>query len=81
MKKKLLIVDDEPVVQRLLRRLFDDSKYEVLIASNGKEAMEIIKEKHPHMMLVDIFMPGKYGQEVLKSLETTAQAEPTLFSV
>ena len=56
--KRLLVVDDEPPIQRILRRNLTMSGYEVLIAENGQQALEMVHLHQPDLILLDLCMPG-----------------------
>lgn len=68
-KGKILIVDDDPSVLRFLERFLTKKSYEVSIAGNGTEAIEIIKKELPQVVLLDIKMPMMSGIEVLKEIK------------
>lgn len=68
--KILLIVEDDPYVQRMYRRLFTLNNYDVVIVGNGEEGLRLAKEKNPQMILLDIMMPGINGLQVLEELKT-----------
>jgi DNA-binding response OmpR family regulator len=57
MTKKILIVDDEPRYVRLMEANLTSDHYEVLTASNGEQALEIVASQHPDLVLLDIMMP------------------------
>jgi two-component system KDP operon response regulator KdpE len=57
--KRILVVDDEPPIQRILRRNLAMAGYEVVIAENGKQALELIGLHHPDLILLDLCMPGE----------------------
>jgi DNA-binding NtrC family response regulator len=63
---RILIVDDEAEVLDFLAEELRDRDYEVETALTGEEAIEKIKENRPHLMLLDITMPGMNGIETLK---------------
>ncbi|MFC1522289.1 PleD family two-component system response regulator [Elusimicrobiota bacterium] len=65
-KKKILIVDDEPGVVAVLGRLFRRNGYETIFADNGKEALEIIENDRPDMVLLDLMLPGLSGIEICR---------------
>lgn len=57
----ILVVDDEPLYQRLLQINLETESYEVLTASNGEEALELFTSKKPDMIIMDIMMPKLDG--------------------
>jgi DNA-binding response OmpR family regulator len=57
----ILVVDDEPLYQRLLQINLETESYEVLTASNGEEALEIFTNKKPDLIIMDIMMPKLDG--------------------
>lgn len=67
MRKKLLIADDEIDMVRLLSRFFSRNGYEVLTASNGREAMEKMV-LNPDLILLDINMPDISGLEICQRI-------------
>lgn len=61
MSKKVLIVDDEPLMRSMIAEAFEDQHFSVLQAGNGKEAIEIF-EKHPiDLLILDVMMPVMDG--------------------
>ncbi|MHB8596117.1 MAG: response regulator transcription factor [Ktedonobacteraceae bacterium] len=57
--KRILVVDDEPPIQRMLRRNLNASGYEVHIASEGDQAIEMIRLLQPDLILLDLCLPGE----------------------
>ncbi|WP_163537010.1 response regulator [Gracilibacillus sp. YIM 98692] len=79
---KLLIVDDEKIVVDVLKSIICWEDYEVELlgsASNGREALELIEEKKPDIVLVDIRMPGLTGLELIT--ETRKLGLDTIFII
>lgn len=66
-KPIILIVEDDLYILKVLERTFEKS-YEVFLAINGKEALERIEEKKPHVILSDIMMDEMDGIELKKEL-------------
>jgi DNA-binding NtrC family response regulator len=64
-KNKILLVDDEESITKAMKKDFEQEGYEVMIASSGEEAVEIIKAQHFDMIVTDLSMPGIGGIEVL----------------
>lgn len=78
---KLLIVDDEPLVRIALNSILDWSSYNIEIcanAANGAQALEIIEEKHPDLIICDIKMPIMSGLELAKEC-SERYGRPPLF--
>lgn len=71
-KKKILVVDDERHIVRLVEVNLARAGYEVVTAFDGIEALEAVKEHKPDMLVLDVMMPRMDGFEVLKNL----QADP-----
>ena len=72
MADKILIVDDEPDVVNLAKRILEREKYHVITASEGDEALEKARVEMPDLILLDIVMRGKDGYEVCKILKSHA---------
>jgi two-component system response regulator (stage 0 sporulation protein F) len=66
--KKVLIVDDQYGIRLLLKEVFAKDDIEVFQASNGKQALEIIRAQKPDLILLDMKMPGMDGLELLRRL-------------
>ncbi len=67
-KKRVLIVDDEAVVVRVLKLVLERSGYEVESSSNGEAALERILERAPDVLITDIEMPRMTGEELCKRI-------------
>jgi DNA-binding response OmpR family regulator len=57
----ILVVDDEPLYQRLLKVNMEKEGFEVLTANNGEEALEVVSQKQPDLILMDVMMPKLDG--------------------
>lgn len=70
--KKIVIVDDELNIRILLKqtleRLCDDNDVEIYTADNGRKGLELIKEKKPDLVFLDVMMPLLNGYEVCKEV-------------
>lgn len=69
MPEKILVVDDEPAIRGFLSELLAEEGYEVILASNGEEALNSARLENPEVILLDINMPGIDGLEVCKRLK------------
>lgn len=67
-KKVVLLIDDNPLLNKLYSREISKQGFEVLIAYNGKEALSLIKEHFPDAVILDLYMPGMGGIELLKEI-------------
>jgi DNA-binding response OmpR family regulator len=69
MPKRILVVDDEPHIVRLVQVNLQREGYEVLTAYDGVEALEKVAREKPDMVVLDVMMPRMNGFEVLKKLK------------
>jgi two-component system, OmpR family, alkaline phosphatase synthesis response regulator PhoP len=66
--KKILAVDDEKHIVRLVQANLDRAGYEVVCAYDGKEALQKVEEENPDLIVLDVMMPYMDGFEVLQNL-------------
>lgn len=78
---KVLAVDDDPVIQRLLQVNLEMEGFEVALASDGEEALEKVRSFHPDVVLLDVMMPKKDGWQVCAEMKSNADLEhiPVVF--
>jgi DNA-binding response OmpR family regulator len=76
---KILIVDDEPNILLSLEYLFKKEGYEVFIARDGEEAMGIIKDSEPELVILDIMMPKVDGYEVCRHIKENIKSVKVVF--
>jgi CheY-like chemotaxis protein len=69
-KNSILIVDDNPVNLKLIRVLLTGEGYDVRTAADAEEAMQVLKEASPHLILMDVQLPGIDGLELTRRLKT-----------
>ncbi|MCH5264664.1 MAG: response regulator [Lachnospiraceae bacterium] len=76
----ILIVDDTPVTLRNIKSLLD-KKYEVILATSGKQALKLIPEKAPDIILLDYQMPEMSGKEVFEIMQEDEEMKkiPVIF--
>jgi DNA-binding NtrC family response regulator len=70
-RKRILIADDTAASLSLLASVLEPCGYEVLAASNGKDALKLAERAHPDLIMLDIVMPGHTGFSVCRSLKAT----------
>jgi CheY-like chemotaxis protein len=66
--KTVLVVDDEKHIRELYRSELEDEGYGVVLAESGKEALEVVDQHPPDLIVLDIQMPGMDGIETLEKL-------------
>jgi CheY-like chemotaxis protein len=66
--KTVLVVDDEPNVREYLAQILRDAGFRVLTASDGDEALEVIRDRPPDFISLDLVMPRKSGHKLLYEL-------------
>jgi len=69
---KVLVVDDDPVIQRLLQVNLEMEGHDVTIASDGEQALERIRADRPQLVLLDIMMPHVDGWQVAEAVRGDA---------
>ena len=65
----VLVVDDDPVIQKLLQVNFEMEGYAVLTAADGEEGLERARADHPDVIVLDVMMPKMNGLEVAQALK------------
>ncbi len=70
---RVLVVDDELDFRNLLREFLALKGYDVLTAADGPEALRVVKEERPHVVLLDIRMPRMNGFEALRQIRAVDQ--------
>lgn len=68
-KFRILVVEDSPIQAEMLKRTLVKEGFEVLMAGNGAEGLEIVKEQRPHLIISDILMPVMDGYEMCKKIK------------
>lgn len=75
---KVLIVDDEPDILDFLKYNLENEGYTVSTALTGKSALEIAESEHPHLILLDVMMPGMDGIETCRLIRSNSKLNDTL---
>ena len=73
--KKLLVIDDEPMIVSAISRFLDPIGYESVACYNGEGAVEMARELQPDAILLDIMMPDRNGFDVLKDLKSSEKTK------
>lgn len=69
MKRKILLVDDEPGIQVVIRARLADQGYEVVIAKDGQEGLDLARSESPDLVLLDLMLPKLDGYKVCRMLK------------
>ncbi len=69
-KKKILVVDDEPNILKLVSFILTNNGYEAVEASSGPECLEKVRKEKPDMIVLDVMMPKMDGFEVAKKIKS-----------
>lgn len=72
MTRRILVVDDDREIVRLLRAYLEQSGYEVLAAYDGEAALHILRREHPDLVLLDLMLPERDGLDVTRVVRTDA---------
>ncbi|NIS81205.1 MAG: response regulator [Anaerolineales bacterium] len=68
MKATILVVDDEPAIVDVLSYNLEKAHFRVLVARDGLEALELARQSHPDLIILDLMLPGMDGLEVCRAL-------------
>lgn len=68
----ILIIDDEPAIAEVVAEVLTDEGFLTLTAPNGHAALSMLAEQRPDLMLLDVFMPGMSGLDLLARLKGDA---------
>jgi len=69
--KKILVVDDDPYILMSLEFLMKKNGFDVMVARNGTEALEIVEKQVPDIVLLDIMMPDVDGYAICKHIKSS----------
>lgn len=76
--KKVLIVDDEAEIVELVSMILDDAGVDLLAAYDGQEALKIVGEQHPDLVLTDVMMPRLNGSELCDKIKSDPSTSGTV---
>jgi two-component system cell cycle response regulator len=78
---KVLIVDDNESFRRLNAEFLKMDGHEVLTARNGRETLDVIREEHPDVLLLDIMMPGMDGYEICRQIKNDPDTQDIIVAM
>jgi CheY-like chemotaxis protein len=76
----VLVADDNEVAQRLCRRVLEKAGYNVLIAADGLQAVDVALAQRPAMILMDVAMPGIDGIEAMRRIKAEIPGQPIVIA-
>ena len=68
MAKKILIIDDDPVIVKYLTTLFEDNGYEAVSANDGSTGFEMLEKENPDLITLDLQMPDEWGPKFYRKV-------------
>src|SRR5579863_7833266 len=79
--RRILVVDDEPQITRVLRTSLSSQGYDIRVANDGETALEIAKDWTPDLVITDLSMPNMDGLELCRRLRVKSQVPIIVLSV
>lgn len=79
--RRILVVDDEPQITRVLRTSLSSQGYDIRVANDGETALEIMKDWTPDLVVTDLSMPNMDGLELCRRLRVTSKVPIIVLSV
>lgn len=73
--KKILVIDDEANIKALISDILTTEGYKVLLSDGGEDAMKLVKNEKPSLIILDMMMPRASGQELYTALKVSLEAE------
>lgn len=67
---KILVIDDDPDLQTVVRSVLESKSYQVIAALDGDEGLRKVVDERPDLIILDVIMPGKSGFEVCREIKT-----------
>ena len=75
---KILVVEDEPSLIFTLRDTLESEGYQVIVSEDGEQAVELVQEHSPDLMILDIMLPGKSGYDICKQVRELKYTFPII---
>jgi DNA-binding response OmpR family regulator len=69
-QNKILVIDDDPDVHTVVKKILEPKSYEVMSAYDGFEGLRKVVDERPDLIILDVIMPGKHGFDVVHELKT-----------
>ena len=75
---KILVVEDDPRMQKVLRRVFQDERYEVLVAGDGQTGFDLFRKERPLAVVLDLILPRITGRELCPMIRQLSDETPII---
>ena len=75
---RVLAIEDDPAVQRALRRTFESAGFDITVASDGTSAMDVFRSTTPRVVILDLRLPGRSGQDICREIKRQSPGVPIL---
>jgi DNA-binding response OmpR family regulator len=76
--EKILVIDDDPAVERILRRTFEADRFDVGCVQDGMRAMEALRIAKPQLIILDLYLPGKSGTDLCREIKQQSPSLPII---
>jgi DNA-binding response OmpR family regulator len=80
MNQKILLIDDDQSITRLLSRVFMKQKFEVIVANNGLEGVKLARENEPEAIILDLSLPQLNGWQICREIRQFSNAPILIYS-
>ena len=80
MNPRILLIDDDPSITRLLSRVFLKHKFEVIVANNGSEGIRMARENGPEAIILDLSLPHLNGWQICREIRRFSNAPILIYS-
>ena len=74
----VLIIEDDPRMQKVLRRIFTDEHYNVVVAADGQAGFDLFRTEHPTAVVLDLILPRISGRELCQTFKSVANEIPII---
>ena len=75
---QLLVIDDDPGMRAMLHEILQLPGYDVILAANGKEGLELFRSRKVDLVITDLYMPEKEGLETIKEIHRDSPEVPII---
>jgi DNA-binding response OmpR family regulator len=80
MNQRILVIDDDQSITRLLSKVFLKHEFEVIVANNGPEGIQLAREQGPELIILDLSLPQLNGWQVCREIRRFSNAPIVIYS-